>query len=102
MEDYMHRSKISLVWITLLLAASAVSFAFDGAIAKPKNISGSYNCYCLMGTGSCDMIVETGRVRCGRAGSNPCEGSCRLDTTTSGISGAAAVKADSAKAKASQ
>ncbi len=98
----MRTSRIALAGTTFVLVLVATWLAPDGASAKPKNISGSYNCYCLMGTGTCDMIVESGRVRCGRSGSNPCEGSCRLDTTTSGLTGGAAVKSGTAKAKASQ
>lgn len=89
----MHRSKTRMASAVLFLAALAV-WAISDAAAKPKNnISGSYSCYCLMDTGTCDMIQEAGRVRCGRSGSNPCKSSCRLDTTTSGIKGGVMMKA---------
>jgi hypothetical protein len=103
MEDPMHGSKMGPVWMALVVAVLALATGLNDAAAMPRNITGSYSCTCLMDTGTCDMIVEAGRVRCGRSGPNPCQSSCRLDTTTSGIKGgAAAMGSAKAKAKANQ
>jgi hypothetical protein len=101
MEEKMQKPKALPVLAALLIAALAGLTGAGTATAKPKNITGTYSCNCLMDTGTCDMIVESGRVRCGRSGSNPCQSSCRLDTTTSGLKGgAAAIKSGAAKMKA--
>ena len=93
----MPTSKLGSIATALLLATFALSVSGSDAMAKSKkNISGSYNCYCLMGTGSCTMITEGDRVRCGKTATGGCTSSCRLDTTTSGVVGGAAARSGAA------
>jgi hypothetical protein len=70
--------------IAFVVAASAVAFAGDGAKARPKNnVTGTFDCSCHRGSGTCSMRTVGGVMICNKGGGT-CTGKCELSTTSTG------------------
>jgi hypothetical protein len=85
-EKAMWRHKIGQVIAPIILAALAAANAGPEAMAKSKNVSGDYDCGCRGGEGSCTFKTHEAGMTCIKDEGDTCNGTCRLITSTSGIS----------------
>ena len=67
------------------LALSAIALTLNVAMARPKDISGNYNCYCDGGNyGTCTSAPNdsgTG-IKCKKGSGDTCTGACKMITFT--------------------
>jgi hypothetical protein len=73
------------------LALSAIALTLDVSMARPKDISGNYNCYCDGGnSGTCTTVPGDGNLKCQKGSGDTCTGTCKMVTFSKGaVSGAA-------------
>ncbi|MGH6736493.1 MAG: hypothetical protein ACRECX_10505 [Methyloceanibacter sp.] len=85
----MRQLRIGLIVLTSVAAACAVSLADYGAMAR-SNVQGTYKCGCTGGQGTCTVSAHSSGMICYKGDSDSCSGTCKLETTSSGITGPAA------------
>lgn len=67
------------------LAVSAITLSFDVSMARPRDISGNYNCYCDGGnSGTCTSVPNTSGtgIKCQKGSGDTCTGTCKMITFT--------------------
>jgi len=67
------------------LALSALALSLDVSMARPKDISGNYNCYCDGGNqGTCSTVQGNSNAKCEKGTSDTCAGTCKIVTFSKG------------------
>jgi len=87
----MQKPRITSVLATLVVVASAVTVASQGALAL-KNLTGEWSCHCSGGKGTCKVIQDSDSMSCFKGEGATCTGKCEFTSSTTGVHGGAVIQ----------
>jgi hypothetical protein len=93
MESIMQLTNLGRATAVAALALCAILISLDVSMAKPKDISGNYNCYCDGGNqGTCTTVPGDGNLKCEKGSSDTCTGTCKMISFSKGAVGGAVMQ----------